>query len=66
MKGYAGRTSPLPCCFPQSGPRDARFNPGNKNAPGTSALANLPISPEIRDSLSWGSLLMGIAFAHAD
>lgn len=36
-----------------------------KNAPGTSALANLPISPEIRDSLSWGSLLMGIAFAHA-
>ncbi|NLM37606.1 MAG: iron-containing alcohol dehydrogenase, partial [Firmicutes bacterium] len=31
-----------------------------KNAPGTSA-----VSQWIRDSLSWGSLLMGIAFAHA-
>ena len=29
------------------------------------AASELTISPEIRNALSWGSLLMGIAFAHA-
>ncbi len=38
---------------------------GELNITSTSSIDGVAISPSIRDILSWGSLLMGIAFAHA-